>query len=60
MTSFTRGQTLSLGNGCVYIGTTVHEIMHALGYEHEQKRLDRDDYITVHYENMSPSNTNSF
>lgn len=30
--------------------TTTHEIMHSLGFYHEQTRSDRDDFIEVHYE----------
>jgi len=34
------------------IGLLVHEILHALGVGHTQKRPDRDSYITVNWNNI--------
>ena len=31
-----------------------HELGHVLGFFHEHERWDRDDYVTIHYENMKP------
>uniref|UniRef100_A0A3B4URF5 Metalloendopeptidase n=1 Tax=Seriola dumerili TaxID=41447 RepID=A0A3B4URF5_SERDU len=47
------GQDLSLqSSGCVYHHTVQHEVLHALGFHHEQKRSDRDQYIRVVLENV--------
>ena len=36
---------LSLGNGCFSMGVVQHEMMHSLGFGHEQQRPDRDDKV---------------
>ncbi|XP_063052791.1 high choriolytic enzyme 1-like [Engraulis encrasicolus] len=48
-------QTLSLNRmGCVYHHTVQHELLHALGFNHEQTRSDRDNHIKILYENINP------
>jgi len=37
-----------------------HEILHALGFVHEQNRLDRDNYILVHSENIDERYVDNF
>jgi hypothetical protein len=37
-----------------------HELGHVLGFQHEQQRWDRDQFITVHYENIKPGRAQDY
>ncbi len=39
---------------CAGAGIVVHEIMHALGFGHEHQRADRDSFIRLHPECVTP------
>lgn len=47
-------QQLNIGNGCLFTDTVEHEMMHALGFFHEQARPDRDDHVVIHWDNIDP------
>ncbi|XP_072527072.1 low choriolytic enzyme-like [Salminus brasiliensis] len=47
------GQVVSLNrNGCVYLGVVQHELLHALGFNHEQTRSDRDQHVRILLQNV--------
>ena len=49
-------QRLSLDTVCLVHGIIMHEFLHALGFQHEHVRADRDDFITVNWNNIESSN----
>ncbi|XP_039745441.1 seminal metalloprotease 1-like [Pararge aegeria] len=47
----------SPGSGCLRLGTIVHEFMHILGFFHMHSTHDRDDYVRIVEENITPAPT---
>ena len=42
------------------VGIIVHEMLHTVGFLHEQSRIDRDDHIKVVAKNIQPQKSNDF
>jgi hypothetical protein len=42
------------------VGSLMHEIMHAAGFYHEQSRVDRDEYITINWDNIEDGKEHNF
>ncbi|XP_035991189.1 meprin A subunit beta [Fundulus heteroclitus] len=57
---FANGQDLSIGARCDTLGIVEHEILHALGFYHEQSRYDRDDYVQIVSANILPGGEHAF
>ncbi|KAM4597240.1 hatching enzyme 1.2-like [Fundulus diaphanus] len=55
------GQYISLEkNQCVYFSTVQHELLHALGFNHEQVRSDRDKYVRILFGNIQQKQRYNF
>jgi len=57
-------QDLSLQNpACVTQSVCIHELLHAVGFAHEQSRTDRDSHVSINWNNIqsgTESNFNAF
>ncbi|XP_054826800.1 meprin A subunit alpha-like [Eublepharis macularius] len=54
------GQNISVGKGCEKKGIVTHELLHALGFYHEQARTDRDDYVKIWWNRIVPDHKKDF
>ncbi|XP_055019439.1 meprin A subunit beta-like, partial [Boleophthalmus pectinirostris] len=50
--TFFNGQDLSIGTYCDSKAVVEHEFLHALGFYHEQSRYDRDEHVTIQFQNI--------
>lgn len=49
-----------LNQGCFRTGSILHELMHVLGFYHQQSDPQRDDYIEILYDNIIPGKEFNF
>jgi len=53
-------QQVNLGKECTTQRVTDHELMHTLGFFHEQSRPDRDEYIKINWDNIEEKLKSAF
>ncbi|XP_036406146.1 meprin A subunit alpha [Megalops cyprinoides] len=54
------GQNVSIGARCDTKAIVEHELLHALGFYHEQSRADRDDYVKIWWDQIIPGKEHNF
>uniref|UniRef100_UPI00398E87EF meprin A subunit alpha-like n=1 Tax=Pristiophorus japonicus TaxID=55135 RepID=UPI00398E87EF len=54
------GQNVSIGERCDLKAIIEHELLHALGFYHEQSRTDRDDYVNIWWDEIIPDMEHNF
>ncbi|XP_067338909.1 meprin A subunit alpha isoform X2 [Channa argus] len=55
-----KGQNVSIGDGCDTKAIVEHELLHALGFYHEQSRSDRDDYVKIWWDQIEEGMQHNF
>ncbi|XP_054759491.2 blastula protease 10-like [Lytechinus pictus] len=55
-----KSQDVSIGEGCTKLGIVAHEIGHAVGFNHEQSRSDRDNYVDIDTTKITSGFSNNF
>lgn len=51
---------MSIGAGCDTKAIVEHELLHALGFYHEQSRSDRDDYVHIWWDQIEAGGSQLF
>ncbi|XP_078131550.1 meprin A subunit alpha [Sander vitreus] len=54
------GQNVSIGARCDTKAIVQHELLHALGFYHEQSRSDRDDYVKIWWDQIEEGKDHNF
>ncbi|CRL03927.1 CLUMA_CG017048, isoform A [Clunio marinus] len=50
----------NIESGCFRLFTIVHEFLHALGFHHMQSSHDRENYVNIKYDNITPGKEGNF
>ncbi|XP_055603801.1 seminal metalloprotease 1-like [Uranotaenia lowii] len=55
------GQIVNLHSpSCVKHGVIIHEVLHSLGFFHQQSASDRDSYVKIIWKNIKPGHERNF
>lgn len=55
------GQQLNVNSPrCMKRGIVMHEMLHALGFAHQQSASNRDEYVKINWENISEGHEHNF
>ncbi|CAO1409236.1 unnamed protein product [Diamesa serratosioi] len=55
------GQQLNIHTPkCVRKGTVIHELLHAIGFYHQQSASNRDEYVKILWDNIEKGHENNF
>lgn len=49
---FQSGQAVSIGERCHYKAVVERKLLYALGFYHEQSRMDHDDYVQIWWDEI--------
>ncbi|XP_034435235.1 meprin A subunit alpha [Hippoglossus hippoglossus] len=55
-----KGQNVSIGARCDTKAIVQHELLHALGFYHEQSRSDRDNYVKIWWDQIEEGMEHNF
>jgi hypothetical protein len=47
-------QLMKMFGECLRVAAMIHELGHAIGFNHEHERPDRDDFVNIYLENVDP------
>lgn len=53
-------ENYALDEGCYRLGTIMHELLHVLGFYHQQSTWDRDEYVRIAVENIADGKEHNF
>lgn len=53
-------QMINIGFGCLSNSIVKHELMHAIGFQHEQSRVDRNAFVDIIYQNIEDGFEDNF